>query len=60
MSNIEKLTDAGIIPKGYDRLTEDEKSAINSLCAEEVDAIISASEKIYPLMEAHQPHGMAY
>ena len=60
MKNIERLTKAGIIPEGYNKLSEDEKATINSLTNEEVEAVISASAKIHPVMEKHAAHGMAY
>lgn len=60
-SNLQKLTAAGIIPKGYDKLSDAEKATINGLTAEEVKAIISASSKFSPeFLKKHAPHGMAY
>ncbi|MEP5568735.1 MAG: hypothetical protein ABJN62_12920 [Halioglobus sp.] len=60
MSNVQKLIDANIIPQGYDKLSDEETATINSMSADEVDAVISASAKVYDIMEKHQPHGMAY
>ena len=60
MSNVDRLTEAGIIPKGYDKLSEEDEAAINSMSEEEVAAVISASSKIHHIMEKGAPHGMAY
>ena len=45
-SNMDKLVDAGIIPKGYDGLNDAEQAAINGMTGEEIKAIISASAKV--------------
>jgi hypothetical protein len=60
-SNIERLTSAGIIPKGYDKLSSAEEATINGMSAAEVDAIISAASKLgSDFMKKHAPHGMVY
>ena len=61
MKNIERLTEAGIIPEGYDKLSDDEKATINNLSSDEVEAIISTNSKMGPeFFGKHAPHGMAY
>lgn len=60
-SNMDRLTAAGIIPEGYDKLSDAEEATINGMTAEEVEAIISAASKVGPdFMKKHAPHGMAY
>ena len=60
MSNVDRLTEAGIIPEGYEKLSEEEKATINSMTSEEVEAVISASSKIHDIMDKHASHGLAY
>jgi hypothetical protein len=60
-SNLDRLTSAGIIPDGYDKLSDAEKATINGMSEDEVKAIISASAKMGPeFLAKHAPHGMAY
>ena len=60
-TNLQRLTAAGIIPEGYDKLTDAEKETINGLTEQEVDAIISAAAKVgHDFIGKHAPHGMAY
>lgn len=60
-SNMARLTAAGIIPEGYDKLSDAEEATINSLSAEEVEAIISAASKVgHDFVKKHASHGMAY
>jgi hypothetical protein len=60
-TNIDRLTAAGIIPKGYKHLTAAETAMINKLTKGEVDAIVSASSKMeHDFMKKHAPHGMLY
>ena len=44
-SNIEKLQDAGLLPSPTG-LTADQEKAINDLTTQEVDALISVSQKL--------------
>ncbi len=61
MSNMDRLTEAGIIPQGYDKLTDEEKAAIASMSNDEIESLISASAKMDPdFLAKHAPHGMAY
>jgi hypothetical protein len=60
-SNMDRLTAAGIIPKGYDKLTAAEQATINGMSAAEVEAVISAASKLgHDFMKKHAPHGMVY
>ena len=60
MTNIERLTDAGVCTAG-ERFTEDEKKAIESLSHQEVDALISSKEKLGDdFIKKHVPHGMMF
>ncbi|NIO39543.1 MAG: hypothetical protein GTO41_04725 [Burkholderiales bacterium] len=60
-SNMDRLTAAGIIPEGYDKLSDAEQATINGLSSEEVEAIISAASKVgHDFVKKHAPHGMAY
>ena len=60
-SNVDRLTAAGIIPEGYDKLTDAEEAAINNMSEDEVQALISISAKMDPdFLQKHAPHGMAY
>ena len=63
-TNLDRLTSKGIIPEGYDGLSDAEKAAIEGLSGEEVDSIISASNKIHgehpEFLKRHAPHGMSY
>ena len=60
-SNMQRLTAAGIIPEGYDKLTDAEQATINGLSSAEVEAIIGAAAKMGPdFLKKHAPHGMAY
>jgi hypothetical protein len=61
MSNIDRLTEAGIIPQGYDKLSDEEKAAIANMSNDEINSLISASAKMDPdFLAKHTPHGMAY
>lgn len=61
MSNCERLTEAGIIPQGYDKLSDEEQATINAMSTEEVEAVISASSKMgSDFIAKHAPHGMSY
>ena len=61
MSNMDRLTEAGVIPQGYDKLSDEEKAAIASMSNDEVESLISASAKMDPdFLAKHAPHGMAY
>jgi hypothetical protein len=60
-TNVERLTAAGVIPKGYSRLTAAEKSTINALTDSEIEAIVSSTSKMQPdFLAKHAPHGMLY
>jgi hypothetical protein len=60
MTNIERLTDAGVCPASQN-FTEEEKKAIESLSRNEVDAIISSKEKLGDdFIKKHVPHGMMF
>ena len=60
-TNVDRLTEAGVIPKGYKNLTAAEKATINKLAPSEVDAIVSSASKLDPdFMKKHAPHGMLY
>jgi hypothetical protein len=60
-TNVDRLTTAGVIPKGYKNLTDAEKATINKLSDGEVEAITSATSKLDPnFMKKHAPHGMLY
>ena len=49
-TNYERLEDAGLIVRDHE-FTEDELAAIESLTSTEVDAIISAAEKLTSTLE---------
>lgn len=60
-SQVQRLTAAGIIPKGYKGLTAAERATINKLSDNEVEAIVSAAGKFQPgFIKKHAPHGMLY
>ena len=60
-TNVERLTAAGVIPKGYSRLTAAEKATINALTDSEIEAIVSSTSKMEPdFLAKHAPHGMLY
>ncbi len=44
--NYQTLANAGLIEHGYDKFTDAEKSAIESLSPEELQALLSAKEKL--------------
>jgi hypothetical protein len=59
--NFDKLTKAGVIPKGYKRLTAAEKAAIEGLSSSEVGAIIGTKTKLgRRFFPKHASHGMLY
>jgi len=64
MTNLETLTEAGIVPKNYSRLSTQDLAAIEDLTAEEVAAIISSSEKLHSgnpnFTREHAEHGWLY
>ena len=61
MSNFDRLTEAGIIPQGYDKLSDDEKATIENMSADEVESVIDASSKMdWDFLKKHAPHGMSY
>jgi hypothetical protein len=60
MTNIERLTDAGVCPASQ-KFTEEEKEAIESLSKHEVDAIISSKDKLgEDFINKHVPHGLMF
>jgi len=60
MTNIERLTDAGVVPAGHE-FEDDEKEAIESLSNHEVDALISSKDKLgEDFIRKHVPHGMMF
>jgi hypothetical protein len=59
--NFDKLTKAGVIPKGYTRLSTAEKAAIEGLSASEVQAIVGTKTKLgRKFFPQHASHGMLY
>jgi hypothetical protein len=59
--NFDRLTKAGVIPKGYKRLTSAEQAAIEGLSAGEVKAIIGTKTKLgRRFFPKHASHGMLY
>ncbi len=59
--NLAALTEAGVIPAGYDLFTPAEKKAIASLTDAEIAAIISTKTKLGPdFFSKHATHGMYY
>jgi hypothetical protein len=59
--NFDALTRAGVIPKGYARLSTAEKAAIEGLSASEVKAIIGTKTKLgRRFFPKHASHGMLY
>lgn len=60
MTNIERLTDAGVCPANQ-KFTKEEKEAIESLSKHEVDALISSKEKLGDdFIKNHVPHGFMF
>jgi putative heme iron utilization protein len=45
-TNYQTLAKAGLIEQGYDQFTDAEKAAIESLSPEELQALLSAKEKL--------------
>lgn len=59
--NLDALTKAGVIPKGYGRLTSAERAAIEGLSASEVKAIVGTKTKLgRRFFPKHASHGMLY
>lgn len=59
--NLDALTKAGVIPKGYKRLSTAEKAAIEGLSASEVKAIVGTKTKLgRRFFPKHASHGMLY
>jgi hypothetical protein len=60
MTNIERLTEAGVVPAGH-KFDEDEEEAIESLSRHEVDALISSKDKLGDdFIKKHVPHGLMF
>ena len=60
-TNVDKLSAAGVIPRGYKRLTPTEKTALERLSPSEVKAIIGTKTKLGPrFFKRHASHGMVY
>jgi hypothetical protein len=60
MTNIERLTDAGVVPADH-QFDEDEKEAIESLSSYEVDALIASKDKLgEDFIQKHVPHGFMF
>ncbi len=60
-TNVEKLSEAGVIPSGYKFLTPTEKAALEGLSPSEVKAIIVTKTKLGPkFFKKHASHGMVY
>lgn len=60
MTNIERLTDAGVVPPDH-KFDEEEKKALESLSTHEVDALISSKRKLgEDFIEKHVPHGFMF
>ena len=59
--NLDKLTKAGVIPKGYKRLSPAESAAIEGLSASEVRAVVGMKTKLgRKFFPKHASHGMLY
>ena len=59
--NLETLTKAGVIPKGYKLLSTAEKAAIEGLSASEIKAIVGTKTKLgRRFFPKHASHGMLY
>jgi hypothetical protein len=59
-NNIQALTNAGLITSGYE-FTADEQAAIESLSADEVQALISAADKLgKDFLAKSSPHGLLF
>jgi len=60
-TNVEKLSEAGVIPRGYKLLTPTEKTTLEGLSPSEVKAIIGTKTKLGPkFFKKHASHGMVY
>jgi hypothetical protein len=59
--NLDTLTKAGVIPKGYSHLSTAEKAAIEGLSTSEVKTVVGMKTKLgRRFFPKHASHGMLY
>jgi hypothetical protein len=60
-TNLDFLTKAGVVPRGYDQLSPAESKAIESLSKSELNAIVGTKTKLgRNFFPKHASHGMLY